>query len=198
MMDPNNKKSSFFAPYSSKDPSMEVPVSANQTGGLVSPYLNFNPAYIGQGSDYILPEGSKPNRGRLEMAFTKIGASILFGAGVGGLMGATSGLKEIQSSGFTVGKGDQVFNLVKKRGGAFAQMTGVIVLTYSFFGIIFSYALDTNNEVNDLLSGTVTGILYTSPGGVKKMVKGGVTGLAISSLFCLFQNKDRIKSMLSR
>ncbi|KAK6964590.1 mitochondrial import inner membrane translocase subunit timm23 [Biomphalaria glabrata] len=59
-------------PYSSSDPTMNVPVTTGAAGVIMSPYLNFNPAYLGPNaadSQFIFPEGAARTRGRLELSF---------------------------------------------------------------------------------------------------------------------------------
>lgn len=59
---------------------------------IQSPYANL-PSLPGTiSSDFILPEGSRPHRGRFELAFSQIGASVMTGAGIGGAIGTVKGL----------------------------------------------------------------------------------------------------------
>lgn len=55
-----------------------------------SPYLNMSlPDTIS--SEFIVPEGNARNRGRFELAFSQIGASIMVGSGLGGAVGTYKG-----------------------------------------------------------------------------------------------------------
>ncbi|RUS83207.1 hypothetical protein EGW08_009018 [Elysia chlorotica] len=92
-------KSPLYNPYSSSDPSMNVPVTTGPAGAIMSPYLNFDPAYLGSNADsqFIFPEGAARTRGRLELSFSLIGGSVFIGAGLGGLNGLYSGLKDVQA-----------------------------------------------------------------------------------------------------
>lgn len=62
-----------------------------------SPFLQVDPSIIGSpnqiASEFIFPDGgSKPSRGRFELAFSQIGGTILVGGGIGGALGALRGL----------------------------------------------------------------------------------------------------------
>lgn len=62
---------------------------------FVSPYLNFDPAYLPEATqpEFIFPEGASKQRGRFELAFSQIGASCMVGAGIGGASGFYNGLR---------------------------------------------------------------------------------------------------------
>lgn len=62
---------------------------------MISPYLNFDPAYLPQTTqpEFIFPEGASKQRGRFELAFSQIGTSCMIGAAVGGVAGLYNGLK---------------------------------------------------------------------------------------------------------
>ncbi|CAB0005621.1 unnamed protein product [Nesidiocoris tenuis] len=68
--------------------------------GVKSPYLNFDSDYVSK-PEYILPEGASKQRGRFELAFGQIGASVMIGAGVGGTAGIYNGLKQTTLAGQT-------------------------------------------------------------------------------------------------
>ena len=58
---------------------------------IQSPYLNLSlPQTIS--SNFIIPEGASINRGRFELAFSQIGASIMVGSGLGGAVGTYKGI----------------------------------------------------------------------------------------------------------
>lgn len=60
----------------------------------LSPYLNFDPAYLPPSQpEYIFPEGAAKRRGRFELAFSQIGAACIIGAGIGGTTGLYRGIK---------------------------------------------------------------------------------------------------------
>lgn len=60
----------------------------------LSPYLNFDPAYLPVSQpEYILPEGGTNQRGRFELAFCQIGAACIAGASLGGASGFYRGLR---------------------------------------------------------------------------------------------------------
>ena len=71
-----------------------LPVSSQQGLAPLSPYLNFDPAYLPPSQpEYIFPEGAAKRRGRFELAFSQIGAACIKGAGIGGATGLYRGIK---------------------------------------------------------------------------------------------------------
>jgi import inner membrane translocase subunit TIM23 len=78
-------------------------VTANPNLAPLSPYLNFDPAYISPGGqpEFIFPEGASHKRGRFELAFSQIGGSVMLGAAVGGANGLYSGLRDTALAGHT-------------------------------------------------------------------------------------------------
>lgn len=71
-----------------------LPVSSQQGLAPLSPYLNFDPAYLPPSQpEYIFPEGAAKRRGRFELAFSQIGAACIIGAGIGGATGLYRGIK---------------------------------------------------------------------------------------------------------
>ncbi|CAB0005620.1 unnamed protein product [Nesidiocoris tenuis] len=130
--------------------------------GVKSPYLNFDSDYVSK-PEYILPEGASKQRGRFELAFGQIGASVMIGAGVGGTAGIYNGLKQTTLAGQT-GKlrRTQLLNHVMKYGSSNANTLGVLAVMYSSFGVLFSYARGTDDELNTIAAATATGFLYKS------------------------------------
>lgn len=77
-------------------------VSPPQGLASLSPYLNFDPAYLPPSQpEYIFPEGAAKQRGRFELAFSQIGAACIIGAGLGGTTGFYRGLKATSLAGQT-------------------------------------------------------------------------------------------------
>lgn len=77
------------------DVSFLFPGGVRPQFSTLSPYLNFDPAYVKQASqpEFILPEGAGEKRGRFELSFLKIGSSCMTGALAGGANGFYQGLK---------------------------------------------------------------------------------------------------------
>lgn len=197
--DPSSRRT-FFNPYSSSDPTMSAGVSAGGMGSVMSPYLNFDPAYIGadSGSDFIFPEGASRQRGRLELAFSQIGGSVFAGAAVGGLNGLYSGFRETSTAQLTGAvRRTQMLNFITKQGASSAQSLGVIALMYSVIGVLLQLGRGVDDEINTLTAATSTGLLYKSSAGLKKCVRAGGIGFSLAAAYCLFSNRDRIKSMLN-
>ncbi|KAK3770414.1 hypothetical protein RRG08_012157 [Elysia crispata] len=194
-------KSPVYNPYSSSDPSMNVPVTTGPAGAIMSPYLNFDPAYLGTNADsqFIFPEGAARTRGRLELSFSLIGGSVFIGAGLGGLNGFYSGLKDVQARQLTgANRRTQLLNFITKGGASTAQTLGVVALMYSVFGVVLSWGRGVDDELNTVTAGTATGMLYKSSAGWKRCLRGGAVGLGLSTLYVLFTSRDRIRGMMGR
>jgi len=182
-----------YAPtYGSLDPGMNVPVSSNQNLQSISPYLNFDPSYLAgsQQPEFIFPEGASRQRGRFELAFSQIGGSVIGGAGVGSVIGLYTGLKETALAGHT-GKlrRTQLLNYISKQGGAYGNSVGVIALMYSGFGVLYSWLRGTDDEINTLVAGTSTGLLYKSAAGLRKCGTGGAVGFGLAAAYCLWTSR---------
>ncbi|CAL1532928.1 unnamed protein product [Lymnaea stagnalis] len=191
-----------YNPYSTSDPSMNVPVTTGAAGALMSPYLNFNPAYIGPNdadSQFIFPEGAARTRGRLELSFSQIGGSVFVGAAVGGLNGFYSGIKDVQARQLTgANRRTQLLNFITKGGASTAQTLGVVALMYSVFGVFLSLGRGVDDELNTVTAATATGMLYKSSAGWRRCLRGGGIGFGLSAIYVLITSKDRIKGMMGR
>lgn len=195
--------------------------SAPAAGGLFSsPYLDFDPKIINPGaneSQWIFPDGSinKPTRGRFEMAFSQIGGSVMTGGALGGLMGGINGLRSTRSleNASTAIIRSQLLNYVTKNGANTANTFGVIAVVYSIIGVGLSFVNESQDDLNSLISGTSTGLLYgalsepktkstataasqkLSPlqTRLKRSVVGGLIGLCLSGSYVLLMNRDKFK-----
>lgn len=86
-----------------------------------------------------------------------------------------------------------------KQGSATANTMGAITVMYSAFGVLFQFARGEDDDVNTVLAGTATGLLYKSTAGLKRCAIGGAVGLAASGLYCLFvlsTSNDKKKQFL--
>lgn len=94
----------------------------------------------------------------------------------------------------------RLLNHVMKQGSATANTLGAITVLYSAFGVLFQYARGEDDEVNTILAGTSTGLLYKSTAGLKRCAIGGGVGLALSGLYCLYvtmaSSNDKKKQFL--
>uniref|UniRef100_A0A0K8R914 Putative mitochondrial import inner membrane translocase subunit tim23 n=1 Tax=Ixodes ricinus TaxID=34613 RepID=A0A0K8R914_IXORI len=185
---------SYFGAYPSIDPSFQIPSGQNAP---VSPYLNFDPAYINAGGpEWIFPEGASRQRGRFELAFSQIGGSVMVGAAFGGVSGFYRGLKETSLAGHTGSvRRTQMLNYITKGGAGSANVLGVVAVMYSGFGVLFSFVRGADDELNTLAAGTLTGLLYKSSSGLRRCALGGGVGLGLATLYCLWTSKDRMKHM---
>jgi len=194
----NQPSLGLFGAYSSSDPSMNVPVTS-RSNTIMSPYLNFDPAYIGpsQESQFIFPEGANQRRGRFELAFSQIGGSVFAGGLFGGVNGLYQGYRETATNALTGAvRRTQMINFVAKQGASYGQTLGIIALMYSGFGVILSKTRGADDEINTLTAASLTGLLYKSSSGFKKCLRGGAVGFGLATTYILITSKDRIKQML--
>ncbi|XP_022092773.1 mitochondrial import inner membrane translocase subunit Tim23-like [Acanthaster planci] len=188
----NFQPSGLFGSYL-PEPSLNVPVPSG-AGTSISPYLNVDPYYLNQGGpQFIVPTGQARARGRFELAFSQIGSSVMAGAIYGALNGTRISARETKELSGKV-RVSQMLNLVTKQGASSANSIGVIALMYSVLGLGLSWGRATEDELNTVGAATATGLLYKSSAGIKKMAKGGVIGLGLASAWCLWQNKDKLKT----
>ncbi|XP_053957359.1 mitochondrial import inner membrane translocase subunit Tim23 isoform X2 [Anastrepha obliqua] len=155
----------------------------------ISPYLNYDPRFLQQAQpEFIFPEGANKQRGRFELAFSQIGSSVMIGAGIGGLAGFYNGLQTSSALKQTGNlRRTQLLNHVMKQGSGTANTLGTLAVMYSAFGVLLQNVRGEDDDVNTLIAGTATGLLYKSTAGLRKCAIGGGIGLGISALYCLFQ-----------
>lgn len=155
---------------------------------LASPYLNYDPRYFQKAQpEFIFPEGASKQRGRFELAFSQIGSSVMIGAGIGGVAGFYNGIKATNLAQQTgVLRRTQLLNHVMKQGSATANTFGTVAVLYSAFGVLLSWARGEEDEINTIAAGTMSGLMYKSTAGLKKCAIGGGIGLALSSLWVLY------------
>jgi len=196
----NSSLFNFYAPnYNPSDPSMNVPLSSNPNLATLSPYLNFDPAFINQGGpEFIFPEGAARQRGRFELAFSQIGGSVMTGAFLGGVNGVYTGLRDTSLAGHQGSvRRTQVLNFITKRGAVSANALGVVALMYSSFGVILSLVRGTDDELNTLTAATLTGALYKSSAGLRKFAIGGAAGFSLAAVYVMWTSRDRLQSMFA-
>ncbi|XP_015520904.1 mitochondrial import inner membrane translocase subunit Tim23 isoform X1 [Neodiprion lecontei] len=163
----------------------------------LSPYLNFDPSYLPASQpEFIFPEGAVKQRGRLELAFSQIGAACIIGAGLGGTSGFYKGIKATTLAGQTGNlRRTQLINHVMKHGSSLANTLGVISVMYSGFGVILSWARGTDDSINTLGAATATGMLFKSTSGLRKCASGGGIGFAIAAAYCLWNNRETLSQI---
>ncbi|KAG7334270.1 hypothetical protein KOW79_002677 [Hemibagrus wyckioides] len=160
----------------------------------LSPYLNVDPKYLIQDADeFILPTGANKTRGRFELAFFTIGSCCISGALFGAVNGLRMGLTETRNMAWSKPRNVQIINLVTRQGATWANTLGSLALLYSVFGVIIEKTRGAEDDLNTMAAGTMTGILYKSPGGLRGAVRGGVVGFALSGLYALYNNWDHLK-----
>ncbi|XP_074104920.1 translocase of inner mitochondrial membrane 23 isoform X1 [Cotesia typhae] len=168
-----------------------------------SPYLNFDPAFLPTNqpefitSDgLVITDGAGRSRGRFELAFGQIGASCMIGAGIGGMRGFYRGLKATTMEGQT-GKlrRTQLLNHVMKNGSSVANTLGVVCVMYSGIGVGLQLIRDTDDSINTMIAATCTGMLFKSTAGLPKCLMGGGVGLALASMYCLWNCRDSLTQL---
>ncbi|CAF4018066.1 unnamed protein product [Rotaria magnacalcarata] len=181
--DSNKRSFSLFGNYNLHEPAMNVPVHSTPGTNALSPYLNFDPTVLNPSkSQFILPEGQKERRGRLELMFFTIGGSVIAGSAVGSASGLYRGLRETRELTGSV-RTSSIINYVSRQGATTASAMGTIALIYSLFGTGISWARDVDDELNTVASGGLTGLLYRSTAGWKGAVRGSLFGLGLSSIY---------------
>jgi len=163
-----------------------------------SPYLNYDPRFLQQAQpEFIFPEGASKQRGRFELAFSQIGSSVMVGAALGGSVGLYNGIRATALAQQT-GKlrRTQLLNHIMKQGSATANTLGTISVMYSGFGVLLQYVRGEDDEINTLVAGTATGLLYKSTAGLQRCAIGGGVGFSIAACYCLYnwlssQNSSR-------
>lgn len=87
-----------------------------------------------------------------------------------------------------------------KQGSATANTLGAITVIYSAFGVLLQFARGEDDEINTVLAGTATGLLYKSTAGLKRCGIGGAVGLSLSGLYVAYQmataSQDQKQRML--
>ncbi|CAF0971179.1 unnamed protein product [Rotaria sordida] len=190
--DSNKRGFSLFGNYNLHEPASNVPVHSTPGTNSLSPYLNFDPKLLNPGeSQFILPEGQKEKRGRLELMFFTIGGSVIAGSLIGSASGLYRGLRETRDLTGSV-RTSSIINYVGRQGATTASAMGSIALIYSLIGTGISWARGIDDELNTVASGGLTGLLYRSTAGWKGAFRGSLYGLGISSLYVLVTSRERL------
>ncbi|XP_031434371.1 mitochondrial import inner membrane translocase subunit Tim23 [Clupea harengus] len=160
----------------------------------LSPYLNVDPRYLLHDTEeFILPTGANKTRGRFELAFFTIGSCCITGAVFGALNGLRTGLSETKDMAWSKPRNVQMLNQVMRQGATWANTLGSVALLYSVFGVAIEKARGAEDDVNTVVAGILTGVLYKSPGGLRSAVRGGVAGLALTGVYALYNNWEHMK-----
>lgn len=132
----------------------------------MSPYLNYDPRFLQTSQpEFIFPEGASKQRGRFELAFSQIGSSVMIGAAIGGTAGLYNGVRATSALNQTGSlRRTQLLNHVMKQGSGTANTLGTLAVMYSGFGVLLQYVRGEDDEINTVVAGTATGLLYKSSG----------------------------------
>ncbi|XP_052599122.1 mitochondrial import inner membrane translocase subunit Tim23-like [Peromyscus californicus insignis] len=130
----------------------------------LSPYLNVDPRYLVQDTnEFILPTGANKIRGRFELAYSTIGGCCMTGAAIGATNGLRLGLKETQSMAWSKPRNVQILNMVTRKGALWANILGSLALLYSAFGVIIDKTRGSEDNLNTVAAGTMTGMYKYAP-----------------------------------
>jgi import inner membrane translocase subunit TIM23 len=137
--------------------------------------------------EFIFPEGASKHRGRFELSFSQIGSSVMVGAAIGGVAGFYNGVRATAIAEQT-GKlrRTQILNHVMKQGAGTANTLGTVAVLYAAFGCLLSWGRGEDDEINTIVAGTATGLMYKSTAGLRRCAVGGGIGLALSSAWVLY------------
>lgn len=64
----------------------------------------------------------------------------------------------------------RILNHIMKQGSATANTLGTLAVMYSGFGVLLQYVRGEDDEVNTVVAGTATGLLYKSSGWVNNFI----------------------------
>ncbi|XP_014249943.1 mitochondrial import inner membrane translocase subunit Tim23-like [Cimex lectularius] len=161
---------------------------------IKSPYLDMG--FVPDSNKYIYLEGDRPVRGRMEHCFFEIGTAVFIGGAIGGLRGL------LQGNELARGYPPKLYRVVLfnqiVKSSTLGNTMGVLALLFSGSGIIISELRKKEDPFNNIAAATMTGILFQSYGGRRKMTIGGVAGFFIGSLLTLWTQRRVITSYLSR
>lgn len=196
----NNSKSGF-SNFSLFGGGASPEYSNNELSGVpltgmspLSPYLNVDPRYlINDADDFILPTGANKTRGRFELAFFTIGSCCITGAVFGAINGLRMGLAETRNMAWSKPRNVQILNMLTRQGATWANTLGSLALLYSVFGVAIEKARGAEDDINTVVAGTMTGMLYKSPGGLRGTARGGLAGLALSGAYAVYKNWDHLR-----
>ncbi|XP_059107095.1 mitochondrial import inner membrane translocase subunit Tim23-like [Peromyscus eremicus] len=163
----------------------------------LSPYLNVDPRYLVQDiNEFILPTGANKTRGRFEIAFSTIGGCCMTGAAIGAMSGLRLGLKETQSMAWSKPRYVQILNTVTRKGALWANILGSLALLYSAFGVIIEKTRGSEDNLNPVAAGTMTGMSYKCTGDLLGIACGGLAELTLISLYARYNNWEHMNGSL--
>lgn len=84
-----------------------------------------------------------------------------------------------------------------KQGSATANTLGALTVMYSAFGVLLQYTRGDDDDINTVLAGTATGLLYKSTAGLKRCAIGGSVGFGIATAYCLYSLSTQNNKKLS-
>lgn len=71
-----------------------------------------------------------------------------------------------------------------------------VALIYSLLGTGVSMVRGVDDELNTVISGGLTGLMYRSTAGLKGALRGGLYGVGASSLYVMLSSKERLQTYM--
>jgi len=121
---------------------------------------------------------------------------VFVGGALGGMNGLVNGFKDVQARQLVgANRRTQMLNFIAKGGASTGQTLGVVSLMYSIFGVILSWGRGVDDELNTVVAGTSTGLLFKSSAGMKQCLRGGGLGLLLSAAY-VAATSDKLRDMV--
>jgi len=149
----------------------------------LSPYLNIDPSYLQSSPEYLFDQEAK--RGKMEKSFSAIGTAVCIGSGFGGAYGLYDGVRQTALADLS-GKlrRTQIMNYTLKGGASVGNALGSVAVLYSLTHCLMSLTVyEEDDELKSMLSGTISGAIFKSTGGLKKCATGAGVGLGLATLW---------------
>lgn len=169
--------------YSINDPSMSVSLSP-APGLNLSPYaINVDPSLWSQEDEFVFATDSQKTRSWGEKMFYRTGVSYLAGISTGGAVGLYEGL--MYPNGRTLKlRWNSVLNSCTRRGPLLANNLGVLAVLYSCIDTVAIKLRGGQDDIfNSVGSAVLTGALYRSTSGLRKIAIAGAAGGCIAASY---------------
>lgn len=90
----------------------------------------------------------------------------------------------------------QILNMLTRQGALWPNTLGSLALLYSAFGVTIEKTRGSEDDLNPVAAGTMTGMLYKCTGGLGGTSCGGLAGLTLTSLYALSNKWEHLKGSL--
>jgi len=150
----------------------------------LSPLLNYDPSlYMNEDltEQFVFPEEATKKRSLSEKMFSSIGTMYLAGIASGGSYGLYEGMRYGQGETISKLRLNSVLNGVTRRGPFFANSLAVVALMYGCTNFAVEKIRGSEDEINSVIAGTTTGLLFRCTAGPRAIGIAGAVGLLASS-----------------